>query len=550
MESRVGAVGGAVQPVPAVATTASGAPGMVARLQYPLLGLALLIFLLLGWRGRTPIHIGTLDENTYLSLSHSIESGSYRDMYLVGSPPHVKYPPGYPAFLTAVRLVGGDSLDLVRAINLVMLAASIVFMFLIVRRVASLGIALSVAFLLAINHVLLNSGGTVLSESLFVGLASAVIYLTVRAGPGPDRVVYLAIALALAAFLTRTAGIAVVGAVGVWLLSRRRRPELVVYVVTSIVVVGGWFTYTSLVADPASGLSYGSDVVRALRTPEKDVHPALLQIYKAGRNLAFYGVRNIPGGLALPTIAGTLVDNIAWLGVNIVLISAGTLVFWKRARAVAAYLLLYAGLLIAWPWLQSRLLVPFFPLAMAALLVGAYHLSRRLPVPARNAALAILVVLLAYGGLRETLGRDMVVRKCDLDRPYESAGCLDPETRGVARAALYIRDNTPPDAVVLALKAPGVNYLSGRLTELPTILNGIPEGQGLQRIRQLGIQYILMSRQARSIGEALLPSCAELRVIGSFGDDVALLTTEPPGTASEDACPALHALVARGPRQF
>lgn len=547
MESRLPAVDGAAPEDPRVVAAAPAPAGLLARLQYPLLSIALALFVWLGWRGRTPLGIGTLDENIYLALSQSLASGSYREIYLASHPLHVKYPPGYPAFLAVVQLLGGDNLDVIRAVNLVILAASILLMYLIVRRVAGVGIALAVAFLLAINHVLINSGGTVLSESLFVGLVAATLYLSVRADAGRDRLVYGVIAVAMAAFLTRTAGIALVTAVGVWLLGRRRRPELLTYVAASALVVGGWITYTALVPELAAGTSYWLDVSSGLGSTR---NPLSALAHLTLRNLGFYAVRTIPSGLALPTIGGTVIDNVLWLGVTGVLIAVGTFVFWKRARAVAAYLVLYAGLIVTWPWLQARIVLPLIPLAMAALLVGAHRLGRRLPAAARYAAIGTLVLLLGFGGLNATLERDAQVRKCDLANPYESEGCLDPVTRGLARASLYLRDHTPPDAVIVSLKAPGVNYLSGRLTELPSLLGEAPEGQAVQLLRDRGIHYVLLSGQLGTmvwVGRVLQPSCAELWVVQHFAPHVTLLTTEVSGGASEDACPVLTALASTSP---
>lgn len=528
-----------VEAVPA----APGASGLAARVQYPLLALALAFFLILGWRGREPIHIGTTDENTYLMLSRSLESGSYRESFLGTAPLHVKYPPGYPAFLVGVRLVGGENLDVIRAVNLLLLAGSIVLLYLVVRRVAGVAVALSAAFLLAINHALLNAGGTVLSESLFIGLATAALYCTVRADAGRSRWAYWAVALVLASFLTRTAGIAFVAAIGVWLLGRRRPPELLAYALASLVVVGGWLAYAAMVPDQAGGKSYGMDIAAGLRgAPES--HPALRFIYTALRNVAHYGVRTFPTLLGVPTVGGTSIDNVAWLGVNAALIPVGAFVLWKRARAAAAYLVFYGGLLVAWPWLQARVVVPLIPLALVALLIGAYHLTRLLPAPARHAAFAALVLLLGFGGLKATLQRDAQAQKCDRSNPYESEGCLDPVTRGAGRAALFIRANTPPDAVVLTLEGAGVNYVSGRLTELPNSL-WVPPDQVLQRLSDLRIQYIMLSghneRMVR-LAQVLLPSCREFRVAGRFGDGVILLTTGIPGLTSEDGCVVLGTL--------
>jgi 4-amino-4-deoxy-L-arabinose transferase-like glycosyltransferase len=262
-------------PIEAATSPAEAIPasGVLARLQYPLLATALVLLLILGWRGREPVNISTTDENTYVALSKSLQAGSYREIYLGSAPLHVKYPPGYPAFVLAVRLVGGENLDVIRAANLLLLATSILFMFLIVRRVAGVGVALAVAFLLAINHSLLNVGGSLLSESLFVCLGAAALWCTMKADDDTRRHGYWAIALALAGFLTRTAGVTLVAAIGVWLLRRRRRAELVAFAVGALLVVGGWFAYTSMVPHQSGGASYGSDIVDGL-TRRSEGNPA------------------------------------------------------------------------------------------------------------------------------------------------------------------------------------------------------------------------------------------------------------------------------------
>jgi 4-amino-4-deoxy-L-arabinose transferase-like glycosyltransferase len=523
----------------------------VKRLQYPLLATALALFLILGWRGREPINITTTDENTYLALSRSLESGSYREIYLANAPIHVKYPPAYPAFIMAIRLVLGDNVDVIRAANLLVLAGSIALMFLLARLMAGEVVALCVAFLLAINHALLNSGGTLLSESLFIGLSTAALFVAVRADGGRDKLVYWAIALALASFLTRTAGIAFVGAIGVWLVSRRRPRELVVFAVSSLVVVGAWLAYITLVPDQAGGRSYGADIAAGFRaTPESS--PLVRMVGSFGRNLVHYSTRTVPTLLGVPTASGTKLDNVAWLGALLVFLPAGVFALWKRARAVAAGLLLYAVMLVVWPWLQARVVVPLVPLTMLCLVLGAQSLSRLLPGGVRKVSFALVILLLGFGGSRAALARDAAARHCDLATPYQGNGCLDDLARGVGNAALYVREHAPPDAVVLTVEGAGVNYVSGRLTLMTPILVRMPPDQILEQFRQRNIRYVLLSGQTRRIivaSRILLPLCRDFRVLQHFGPQVTLLAPEAAGHTGEDGCAVLGALAAINPHE-
>lgn len=97
-------------PDPAPVTRGHGDRKLV-RLEYLLVLVFLAGFLIVGWRGRRPVAIRSSDELIYVSLSRSLEAGSYRDSYLVSSPWHTRYPPGYPAWLVPMRRVTGETLD-------------------------------------------------------------------------------------------------------------------------------------------------------------------------------------------------------------------------------------------------------------------------------------------------------------------------------------------------------------------------------------------------------------------------------------------------------
>ena len=517
-------------------------PG-VERHGHLIVATLILAFLVLGWRGRMPVHLA-FDELTYVSLSHSLEEGSYRELFSISAPRHVRYPPGYPAWLMTLRQVGGGSHDLVRAFNLGFVAIAILSIYLILRHISGAAIGLAAAFLLAFNPALLETGATLLSEAPFIGLSGAALALCVLSPPRSNRSAYLVMALAMASFLIRVAGVTVVIAVGLWLWQRRRRSELIAFALASLIVVGGWFAYASLVPVGDAGISYASDLSGANLDPQ---HPGLTgKLTRAVNYGLSYLTRGLPSALAFPTIPGTGIDNLLWLVAAVGLGLTGMVVLWRSGRPVLWHLALSAVMILAWPWRLERLLVPMVPFVVAAILLGADRLTRTSPAPRRNLILAGLTLLMAIGTINAAWERDVQARACDRTNPFQSEGCYSVESRNMAAASHYLRDHAPPDAVVLTVSGAAVNYLSGLLTS-PAAQFKRSSASPPASLRELGISYILITGhrqfEKRHLGPWLLGACRDLRVEARFPPGGLILTPEPPRLPSEEACGPLTRLV-------
>jgi 4-amino-4-deoxy-L-arabinose transferase-like glycosyltransferase len=504
----------------------------------------ILAFLVLGWRGRMPVHLA-FDELTYVSVSRSLESGTYREPFSFTAPRHVRYPPGYPAWLMTLRQVGGESHDLVRAFNLGFVAIAILSIYLILRRLSGVEVGLAAAFVLALNPALLEIGATLLSEAPFLGLSCAALALCVVAPPRSERSAYPVMALALASFLTRVAGVTVVIAVGAWLWQRRRRSELTAFTLASMIVVGGWFAYTRLVPVEDAGVSYADDFSSGNLNPR---HPGWSgKLERAAVYGASYATQGLPSALALPTIPGTPLDNLLLLVAVVGLSAVGSAVLWRRAGPVLWHLVLSAVLILAWPWKLERLLVPMVPFVVAVMFLGAGHLTRTMSASRRNVILAGLTLLLAAGAIPGVWERDVRARGCDRDNPFQSEGCYGPESRSMAAASYYLRDHAPRNALVLTVSGASVNYLSDRLTASASIVKRFPPGTAAAGLKNLGINYILITGhrqfEKRRLGPWLLDSCRDFRVEAQFPLGGFILMPEAPRFPAEEACSPLAALV-------
>jgi hypothetical protein len=524
----------------------------LSRIQYPLLAILLASFVVLSWRGREPVGLRGVDELTYRVLSEALERGSYREVSQVSAPRHTRYPPAYPAWLLAVRRVAGPNLDLVRAGNIAFVAATLTLMFVVARRLAGLGVALVLSALLSLNVVLQAVGGSMLSDAMYLFLSTAALAAALHSDTKTDKSAYPAITLALAAFLTRSVGIALILALLAWLWSRKRHAELVRGGALCAVVAGGWFGYAAWATRhqdvswyTISFTSYSRVFSQATAPPEGGA--AAMMLRRVMRNAVGYGTEDLPSAFSAPTLPGTLVDNVAWVLLGMVLLAVGFVVLWRRWRPAMAYLALYVGILLVWPWRVSRLLDPILPLGLLVLLLGAQQLGTRVGRGPCWMVATTLAALLLYGSVRDSRDRGARAQQCDRDRPYTSEGCYENDIRGLAGAALYVRDVAAADDVVLAMKTSSVYFLSERLTQPATALQQVPPDSTVVALRRSGIRYVLLTGlstyERGPLAAALVRTCAELRVERRFGPHVLLLTPAAAGAGGITACDDLGVFV-------
>ena len=522
---------------------------MLARLQTVLAAALVVVFMVLGWMGRGPIEIGAGDDVIYLSLSRSLESGSYREIYRASAPLQTKYPPAFPAWLVLVRRATGDRLDAIVVANLILVALAMLLLYAVARQFAGGWCALALLLLLGLSQALLWMGGSYYPEALFLLLSTGSLVATLSAERHGQRAVFAAIALALLAFLTRLAGITLVVAIGVWLWSRRKRIELAVYALASTLVVGGWFGYVRLASSVHTVRSYASEY--GLRGSHIGGGAISQLTSRVWHNALVYGTELLPAGLSLLAIHGTRIDDWFWLVVNLTLLSTGIVVLWRRWRAAAAYLVLYAGLLLIWPWPIDRLLDPAVPLVLLTFLLGAWRLALRLPVRARGPVLAGFVALLTVGatiGAAERVGR---YRACDRANPFTNPGCFNEHKRSIVSASEYLREHAAAGDVVLAWRPSDVQFLSGHLGEHAELVLRAPAGDIAHELRERKIQHVLLTpifaQERGALADGLLAACRELQVEARFQPQTLLLSTTVPVAPTADACPALSEFVRANP---
>jgi 4-amino-4-deoxy-L-arabinose transferase-like glycosyltransferase len=580
----------AVATAPDTAPDAAPPPpraGGDARLLWGLAALLLLLHAALAWAVRVPSITTGNDDAVYLLLARALREGGYHDAYYVGAPIHSQYPPLFPALLAVIGAAVGERLGVMVAANILLSAGGLALTFAAARRLAPWP-ALAALACLAVNPTLVDAAATISSEPLLTFLAALALWLLARQRPSSGARAGAG-AAAIGGALARSAGVPLVAAVGLhWLLERRWRDALLLGVAAAL-TVGAWLAWTVVAPGKVVGRSYIADArhdpgsraaspapaplpleaLDALRqvsaeparaplpagepeeadstaaTPPPTRAQGMAEVLarRVASTVPTYLSQSLPSALALPTVAGTIADNLLWLASILLFGGVGGWILWRRWRAAALFVLLTAILLALWPYVRPRFLVPILPSILVAVMLGAAAAGARLH---RRLALLLPFVLalpVVAGGAARDAERVRRAQGCDRAAPLVSPGCFDASQRAFFEATAYIARELPADAVVLTAKEGTFHYLTGRRATQLLGAVGMDAPTLREHLRATGTTHVLLSRLREDewqVGGALLRLCPELTLVRAWSPVTVLLRVEaPPPGERRAACVAI-----------
>lgn len=499
------------------------------------------IHVVLAWLGRQPAVTTGHDDALYLALGRALRGFSYEELHYVPSAWHAQYPPGYPAMLALAGALFGDGITVYTTLSLLCSAAALLLFTGAMRQVAGEVPALALLAACAVNPDLIAHAGDVSTEAPFMAASALTLWALVPVPGGTDRP-RLAGAGALAACLIRSAGLPLLLALLVhWLLQRRWRHAATLAAVAAL-TVGSWMLWTVVAPHQTVGRSYVADFTggRGSVVAGSAFGPMLARFQQ-------YFASALPSALSLTPVPGTAADNLIHLVLLVTLLVIGVLVTWRRWRALALFLLLYCGLLLAWPWIQTRFLYPVVPVLWVVLLLGALALGRRFGRWLAPATGGVLLVSALFGGTRETL---TTARwwSCDRRDPLQSAACFTEDQRSYFAAAAWVRKHTPPEAVFLTAKDATWYYYSGRRVVRSIPIQQVDPDRLLQYLNDAGVSYVVLGNvkdnETERFSWMLRRICRSLEIEARFPPRTYLFGLRPaPG--DDQACRALveyHAL--------
>jgi hypothetical protein len=321
-----------------------------------------------------PLPIGVFyDDAQYVVLAKALATGQgYRFLNLPGAPLATHFPPGYPAFLALLWRISPafpENVALLKFANAILLAIVALTTYRFAHRTLVLPSGLAVAAALAgtasIPSLLLSS--SIMSESLFLAILLPLLSWAERetnfdpVNGSSVRSPLLLGAAAGALTLVRTHGIALVAAIAVAYVVRRRRRDAAAFVAATLVLNVPWLAWVAAHNDALPPLvrgaygSYSAWLVSGFRAE--------------GLHLL---VATIPDNIATiwMSIVRSIVPDIHWSldvligGVYLALASIGVASCWRRARVMTLFVAFYLAIVIVWPFSPLRFVWGIWPLCM------------------------------------------------------------------------------------------------------------------------------------------------------------------------------------------
>jgi 4-amino-4-deoxy-L-arabinose transferase-like glycosyltransferase len=492
-------------------------PALLAALH---VGLALLAFV-------PAPHPGG-DNAVYLALARSLLAGEgYRDLYAPGAPAHVQFPPGFPALLAAGLALGLRAWAGIKLVVVAASAAAVALTWAWARRRGGPRAALAAAFLVAVSPGVLELSHWELSDVPFWALTMAALLGWERLGRGRTRRLVFASLATAAAYLTRSAGLPLLGAAALWLAWRRRWKQLGLYLLATVPPAAAWWLWT-----------------RAQRS--------YLEAFWSANPYAPGG-----GALTLSGVFGRIVENLGlYLGrlfPTLLWGSAGTLFVvlggavaalalygWarhlRRPGVAEAWFPLYAGMLLLWTpqWAGERLALPLLPLVLLYAGEGVVALARlmRAASPRAVATAAAAVFALACApGLAAKVGAGSACTRAYLDG--DAYACLSAEWHDFFAMAEVARDRLPDGAVVVSRK-PALFHAESGLRGRTFPLARDP-GAFFRAAEEAGARYVVLDYLDEVSTQYLTPILIRrpraFCVIEALGPERAVLFGIAPGAA-------------------
>jgi 4-amino-4-deoxy-L-arabinose transferase-like glycosyltransferase len=395
----------------------------------------------------------TLGDNAeFAILGISLASG--RGFRYVNHPeerPATKYPPGFPLMVAGWISIFGNTILSMKTLVLVCYLAAMAVTYLVARKLLDGTLSLLAVFLAVSSYTVLSYSHQILSDIPYT--LFSLLALLLLLGEGRTRTSMLvAISISLWAYLVRTVGVSLVFAVFVLLLHRHRRREAIALAASFVAVSVLWAVRNYTMTGEGNrylGVLLSADPY----APDKGSISLGGLLGRGWTNLSSYVGSLLPADLFPSLVFGSGTRGTALGGLISVMITAvacfGGYVLRKRALVVNVYVLGYFAVYLAWPeiWKSERFMVPIAPIVGIYFFAGINRLLAYFDVK-RAVTLVVCTILV----LSNLISLQEFVRR---DRGYP------PGWNNYFDTAMWVRDNTPEDTLVLCRK-PFLFYVFSR----------------------------------------------------------------------------------------
>lgn len=419
------------------------------------------------------------DSADYVLMAKGLVNNlEYRQIDFPGAPYFTIRPPGLSVLLIPAAILSPYNAIFAKVTVLLTSIIMLVLMYTLMRRLEhdetepnlnrNKFIAwpiLLIILLTATNpHIVLYST-IIMSEIPFMAFTLAIIYLiSLDEVQIKKRNLILLTVLLMFLPLVRTIGIALILAIGIWAITKRKRWPYLISVFFSSATILLWMLRNKALKSDIYTASTITDI------KSSGVVGTLLSM--CNRSLNYFEIichnliPDTPG--MIPRYERYLLDGnhtlpgpqLIYYSVSILIIAIsiyGMLKCWKRGGAVSLlYLSISLGILSLWPWVQPRYILPLIPIILAFVPMGCISLGKRIAFT-KHPSTFLLTGLIIVAGI------SLVISQVKTDfsmiyanQQFKTQGKAFYQTHfpsghysNFVEAGHWIKNNTPKDARLL-----------------------------------------------------------------------------------------------------
>jgi hypothetical protein len=415
------------------------------------------------WKNPDVPEFGQLHDDGILFVSaKSIADGEgFRIISLPEQPAQTKYPVLYPLYLSMVWKLNPhfpENLWMARLFSWILMVICLGLAWLFYRQEGFSEVKTMVLVaLLGLNPYMIVFGSNTFSEVFFMCWLLAIFLL-----PKNAQATLLAGAVAGCAYLSRTAGIALLISMPASYWWRKESRRAVQFAIGMLPFIVGWMLWSRshMLHSADETLIYYTDYLKMeLLTVGLDNFHIVLWKNIDG---LIYGL----GGLAIPQVFTLLPVKILTQLVGVAMI-CGTVRMFRRGIAVQYifFAIVSSVMLIVWHFPPTeRFVLPLCPLVLAGLLTEVEHIAKMLKAAFRHKDVSQRVVAAGMAAVIASILVGAFVLQCftSFGYLYDSANQDRAKLVEMRGAYAWIKANVPESANVLSNDDPILYLYSGR----------------------------------------------------------------------------------------
>jgi len=398
------------------------------------------------------------DNARYIALAESLAKGKgYKEIYSPEESPYTLYPPGFPLLLVPIYTIFNCNILLLKLVSFLCGIGTFLFSFLIFKIIFK-NKYLPPLLLNLFLPILITNNHWILSEIPYLCFSLGGIYFFLKSleDKSPNIFFILCAIFSTYAFLIRSAGITLIGAITIFLLYKRQFKRAALFLLIFLAVFIPWSLRNASIP---GAKTYEYWFLK--KNPYLEESPQIGfndLLRRVGYNVNLYIFTVFPLSILSGIISKEILAMAGLLLIALVII--GLIIRFKKVDFLDLYIIFSGIVIITWPevWSSDRFLLPILPVLIIYIFLGLFWLETKIK---SKYFVSVVTAIFIFVNLLEIIpqAKTSITNNIAYVNGDRYAG-YTPDWRRYFETIEWIKINIPNDKIIIARKPEFVYLLS------------------------------------------------------------------------------------------